>query len=205
MEHAADLAVAALDEGDFVPGVGGLFVEADFGGRGFYAAVVIESDVNAVAEALEGFFVGAAADFHQIFFGDVGAGFGEFLREGAIVGEEEEAFAGVVEAANGIDAFGERAEELHDGGAAFRIADGGDVAFGLVEHEIEEALGRLDGFAVDGDGVGVGIGFGAEFGDDLAVEGDAAGGDDFFGFAAGGDAGGGEDFLEAGEHWGRRG
>jgi len=34
----------------------------------------------------------------------------------------------------------------------------------------------------------------------LAVEGDAAGGDDFFGFAAGGDAGGGEDFLEAGLH-----
>ncbi len=68
---------------------------------------------------------------------------------------------------------------MHDGGAAFGIADGGDVAFGFVEHEIEEALGWLDGLAVDGDRVGVGIGFGAEFGDDLAVEGDAAGGDDF--------------------------
>jgi len=28
-------------------------------------------------------------------------------------------------------------------GAAFGIADGGDVAFGFVEHEIEEALGWL--------------------------------------------------------------
>jgi len=195
LEHAADLAVAAFDEGDFVPGVGGVFVELDFGGRGFYAAVVVERDVDATAESSEGFFVGAAADFHQIFFGDVGAGFGEFLGEGAVVGEEEEAFAGVVEAAHGIDTFRERAEKLHDGGAAFGIADGGDVAFGLVEHEINRALSGLDGFAVDGDGIGVGIGFGAEFGDDLAVEGDAAGGDDFFGFAAGGDAGGGEDFL----------
>jgi hypothetical protein len=175
-------------------------VETDFGGRGFYSAVVVESDVDAGAEASEGFFVGAAADFDEIFFGNVGAGFGEFLGEGAVVGEEEEAFAGVVEAAYGIDAFGERAEELHYGGAAFGIADSGDVAFGFVEHEVEEALGWLDGFAVDADGVGVGIGFGAEFGDDLAVEGDAAGGDDFLGFAAGGDAGGGEDFLEAGEH-----
>jgi hypothetical protein len=89
---------------------------------------------------------------------------------------------------------------LHDGGPAFGIADRGDIAFGLVEHEIEEALGRFDGFAIDADGVGVGISFGAEFGDDLAIESDPAGGDDFFGFAAGGNAGGGEDFLEAGLH-----
>ena len=123
------------------------------------------------------------------------------MGEGAVVGEEEETFAGVVEAADGIDALGERAEELHDGGTALGITDGCDVAFGFVEHEVEEALGWLDGFAVDGDGVGVGIGFGAEFGDDLAVECNAAGGDDFFGFAARGDAGGGEDFLEALLHW----
>jgi hypothetical protein len=179
-------------------------VEADFGGRGFYAAVVLEGDVDAGAEACEGFFVGTAADFDEIFFGDVRAGFRKFLGEGAVVGEEEEAFAGVVEAADGIDALGERAEKLHDGGAALGIRDGGYVAFGFVEHEVEEALGRLDGFAIDADGVSIGIGLGAEFGDDLAVEGDAARGDDLFGFAAGGDAGGGEDFLETGEHW-RRG
>jgi len=203
LEHAADLTVAAFDEGDFVPGVGGVFVELDFGGRGFYAAIVVEGDVDATAEASEGFFVGTATDLDEIFFGDVGAGFGEFLGEGAVVGEEEKAFARVVEAPDGIDTFRERAEELHDGGAAFGVADGGDVAFGFVEHEIEKALGGFDGFAVDGDGVGFGIGFGAEFGDDLAVEGDAAGRDDFFGFAAGGHASGGKDFLEALLH-GRR-
>ena len=38
-------------------------MELDFGGGGFYAAVVVESDVDAGAEAGEGFFVGAAADF----------------------------------------------------------------------------------------------------------------------------------------------
>ena len=73
LEHAADLAVAAFDEGDFVPGIGSVFVVTDFGGGGFYAAVVVEGDVNAGAEAREGFFVGAAADLDEIFFGDVGA------------------------------------------------------------------------------------------------------------------------------------
>lgn len=134
LEHAADLAVAAFDESDFVPGVGGVFVETNFGGRGFYATVVVEGDVDAVAEAGKGFFVRAAADFDQVFFGDVGAGFGQFLGQGAVVGQEQEAFARVVKAADGVDALGERADELHYGGAAFGIADGGDVAFGLVEH-----------------------------------------------------------------------
>jgi len=76
LEHAADLAVATFDQGDFVPRVGGVFVELNFGGRGFYAAVVVESDVNAGSQAGQGFFVGAAADFDEIFFGYVRAGFG---------------------------------------------------------------------------------------------------------------------------------
>jgi len=105
--------------------------------------------VDSGAEAGEGFFVGAAADFDEVFFGDVRAGFGEFLGEGAVVGEEEEAFAGVVEAADRVDAFGEWTEELHYGGAAFGIADGGDVAFGFVEHEVDRALSGFDGFVVD--------------------------------------------------------
>ena len=200
MEHAANLAVAALDERDCVPGVGSVLVELDFGRRSFDAAIVVEGDVDAVAETLEGCFVGASADFDEISFGDVRGGLGELLGEGAIVGEEEKPLAGVVEAADGIDAGGEIAEELHDGGTSFGIVDGGNVAFGFIQHEIDRRLDGLDGFAVNGDGVGVGIGFGAEFGDDLAVDGDAAGGDEFLGFAARGNAGGGEDFLEAFGH-----
>ena len=153
--------------------------------------------MDAAAEAVEGFFVGAAIDFDEIGFGDVRSGFGELLGERAVVGEEQEAFGGVIEATNGIDAGGEIAEELHDGRATFGIAYGGDVAFRFIQHEIDGALGGLDGAAVDGDGVCVGIGFGAQFGDDLAVEGDTAGGDEFLGLTAGGDAGGGEEFLEA--------
>jgi hypothetical protein len=130
----------------------------------------------------------------------VRTGFGEFLGEGTIVGKEKKPFAGVVEAANGVDTLGEFTEELHDGGASFGIADGGDVAFRFVQQKIDETLRAAKGFAVDADGVGLRVGFGSLLGDDLAVKRDAAGGDDPFGFAAGGDAGGGEDFLEAEGH-----
>ncbi len=73
-------------------------------------------------------------------------GLGEFLGEGTIVGHEEQTFAGIVEAANRIDAFGLLGEEIHDGGAAFGIADGGDITFRLVEEEIDEGLGRFKGW-----------------------------------------------------------
>ena len=58
-------------------------------------------------------------------------------------------------------------------------------------HEVEERFGLLERFAIDADVVGGGIGFAAEFGDDGPIDGDAAGGEEFFGFAARGDAGSG--------------
>lgn len=133
----------------------------DFAGRELDAAVVVEGDDDAVAKVLDGLFVGLAADFYMVGFGDVGAGFGEFLGQGAVVGEEEKTFAGVVETADGVNAFGKIAEELHDGGATFGIADRGDVAFGFVHQEIDETLRARERLAVDGDGVGGGIGFDA--------------------------------------------
>ena len=133
MEHAADLAIAAFNENDFVPGVGGVFEEADLGGRSFDAATVVENDGDAVAEALERLLGGTAANFDVVGLGDVGGGFGELLSEGAVVGEEQQTLAGVVEAADGIEALGLVAEKLHDGGTALGIAGGGDVAFGLVQ------------------------------------------------------------------------
>ncbi len=147
---------------------------------------------------------GTTADLDEIGFGDVGAGVGELLGERAVVGEEEQSFAGVVEAADGIDALGKIFEKLHDGGAAFGIGDGSDVAFGLVQKEVDKTLRRSEGAAIDADFVGEGIGLSALLGDDLAVESDAAVGDDLLGLATGSDAGSGEDFLEAFGH-GKRG
>jgi hypothetical protein len=49
--------------------------------------------------------------------------------------------------------------------------------------------------AIDLDVVGGEIGLGAEFSNDLAIDGDAALGNQFFRFAARGYSGGGDDFL----------
>ena len=61
LEHAADLAIAAFDEHDFVPGVGGLFDEANPCGCGLHSPAVIKGDREARAQALDGLLAVANA------------------------------------------------------------------------------------------------------------------------------------------------
>lgn len=138
-----DLAVAALDQSNFVPRIGRIFEQADLSGRELHAPTVLKGDGDAVAKPLERLVAGLAANFDVVGLGNMVSGFGELLGQVAVVGEEQEAFAGVVEATDGVDALGQIAEELHDGGATFGVGDGGDVAFRLVQQEIDESLWGL--------------------------------------------------------------
>ncbi len=54
---------------------------------------------------VELFFGGLAGDFDEIGLLDAGCGFGELVGEFAVVGDQQQAFAQVVEAADGIEAL----------------------------------------------------------------------------------------------------
>src|SRR5581483_380346 len=97
--------------------------------------------LNAFAQLLDLFFGGLAADLHQILFRNVGGGVGKLGGHVAVVGEKEQDFAEVIEAADGIDARGNALDEIHHGGAAFGVGDGGDVALGLVKENVDVLLG----------------------------------------------------------------
>ncbi len=68
---------------------------------------------------------------------------------------------------------------------------------GFIHGEVEELAWGVEEFAIDLDVVSGEVGFGAEGGDGLAIDLDAALEDDFLGVAAAGDASLGENFLEA--------
>lgn len=126
---------------------------------------------------------------------------GEALGEGTVVGEEDQAFAVVVEAADGVEAEVFRGADgsgpLDDGGAALGVMGGAEDAAGFVG-KIGFAGFGADGTAVEGDGVAGGVDAEAGFGGGAAVDGDAAGGEEGGGAAAGRESGGGEEGLEAG-------
>ena len=103
-KHFADLAIAAFDDGDFEPGVVAFADEADFRGRSAHAASAFFGDGDAAAKFVELGFVGLAGDFHDVNFRHMRSGFHQAVRESSVVGHEQKAFAGPVEAAHGIDA-----------------------------------------------------------------------------------------------------
>lgn len=121
--------------------------------------------------------------------------FHQEIGEFAIVGEQQQAFAGVVETAHGIDARADPVKQIHHSGAMLRIVERGDVALGLVHQQINVPLGTVKEFPVYADVVNVGIGFGAQFGDDLPIDRDESSGDDLLGLAARSNSGSSDNFL----------
>ncbi len=219
-KHLAKLAVASFGECDLVPRVLTTANLLDLCRLGEHAVAAAFADFveastinhDATAQLRDGFVGRSAGDFYQVRFLDAGGGLGQTIGEVAIVGHQKQALAEVIEATDGIEPrhfavlagdFLLRllAKEFHDGWAAFGVVERGDVAARLVDHEVALRLRAGEALAVDLDVVVRRVGAGAEFGDDLAVDLNAAVEDDLLGGAARGDAGLREDFLQAVAAW----
>jgi len=201
LEHAADLAVAAFNQRDGVPRV--FLVNGEFDARrlrahteaaAFHAGLLRSASAgharlrrqhNSVTQFLNVLFRRLSADLHLVGLRNVRAGLRQLRHQVAVVGHQQQTFAHVIQSANGEDAFLHARDQFHDRGATFGIAHRGDVSFGLINHQIDVALGAAQKLAIKADFVGTRVGFRAEFGDDLAVHRNAAASNQFFGFAPG--------------------
>ena len=94
-----------------------------------------------------------------------------------------------------VKARGAGRQQVDHARPAGRIAGGADDAGGFVDGEVD-GLASCSDFAVDADFLRLRIDAGAELGDHLAVDLDAAFEDELLALAAAGDAGGGEHFLQ---------
>lgn len=135
-------------------------------------------DHQAVAQALQRLVRWAAHREHVIFLGEAIFRMHHAVGDIAVVGEQQQTFGVAIEPPNWIDPLGD-VNQPHHRPAVALILDGGDVAARLVENEIARA-GALDGIAVDEDHGVDRIRLGAELSDDLAVDADAPGRDQFF-------------------------
>ena len=115
----------------------------------------------------------------------------------AVVGEQQQPLAVIVETAHRVHALFEAVKQIHHGFPALRIADRGHAVHRLVQREIEQTLGGAQHLAIDFDVVAIEIGLRAKFGDGRSVDHDAALGHERLGLAPRGDAGAGENLLEA--------
>ena len=199
LKHLAQLAVATLDDDDFVPGIVALADFANLGRRGMHTTRTRFATLNGDAgpQAIEFFFGGLTADLDQISLLDARGGFRELIGEVAVVSDQQQALAQVVQPADRIEALAQFREELHHCRPLLRITDCSDESPRLVEHEVAQAFRPLQQLAVDADVVAGGIGLGAEFRDDLAIHLHAAFGNQVLGMTAAGDSGLRQDLLQA--------
>lgn len=193
-EHAADLVVFALSENQF-GGAGGVGEECELGG----GAGGVFSVEDQGAGGKEGDEVGReiAVGGGAVELGDFVFRRGVFVDEPGLVGEEDEARGVFIEASDGGDlrvagtpAFG---EEIVNAGA-FAFVVGADEAERFVEKK-EQAVGMVEGGAVDEDLVGAG--FGGRIADGRAADGDGVFFEEVAGLAAGAVAEVGEELVEA--------
>ena len=140
--------------------------------------------VGVAAKALQIAHQQAAFDFYVIHLREIGPIFQHFGGEIAVVGEKDETAGVVIEAADGIDALGQAAQEISECLAALGIGHGGNDFGRLVEDEVDATLVGLDKFSGGFDAVFGGVGFAAKFGNDLAVDADLAANDELLGVAA---------------------
>jgi hypothetical protein len=150
LKHLAQFAVAAFNQNNFVPGIVALAYLTDASRRGANAvgARLAALDGDPCAKYVEFSLAGNAGDFDQIGFLHSGSGAGQAVGKLAVVGHQQQAFAHVVEAANGVQALPHLLKELHHRGAAFGILDRGDEPARLVEDKVAEPLGALQQLAV---------------------------------------------------------
>src|SRR4051812_4092201 len=120
---------------------------------------------------------------------------GEALCEIAIVGEDEQAFGLRVKTADIEKTRQMRWQQIEDRVADLRVASRGNETRRLMQHNVEPTL-TVDEFPVDLDVIAL-SGLRAEVSADLAVDHDAAGGDQFIAVPARTQTGRGKIAVEA--------
>src|SRR5208283_3159140 len=114
-----------------------------------------EARAGFLAETIEFLEGEAALDLDVINLRELGPGFKHGGGEIAIVGEKDEAGIGVVEGADGINAFGKAAEEIAKCAAALGIGEGAEFGDDLAVDAHLARENELLGVAARGDaGVG---------------------------------------------------
>jgi len=195
-EEAADFAFFAVVEVHF-EAAGVAF--ANFGsGDDFFCLEEFAFVLDPVEEFRDVRLVKIAVEDDAVTLHDLVAGMGEPVGEVAVVGEDEEAFAVLVEASGAEHALALEVggKEVKDGLAAVRVGVGAEEALGFVEDKGDGAGGLGgEGLLVNEDGV-VGLTFVAEF-SDFSVVADFAVADEGLRFATGTESGVGDDFLKA--------
>lgn len=191
--HAANLPVEALMERE---GEGGIATGRGAGSDFHRSRSVSFGEHHSAPHDIERFFWSIPTNKNFISLSPAAARMHKLLGEGAVVGQNEESFRKIVQAADRVEAQSAKLlrDKIKDGFASLGIRGSGDHLHGLVQHKIDMLLSVPERFAVHRNRV-VGADAHAGFGRS-AIDADTSLGDEFIRFAARADAGLGNNLIE---------
>lgn len=184
LENDAHLAVLALAQAKRQPYVIALLA-LDLR---FHRPVGNALDLDPLGQRSEGRLIGAAEGAHAVTAQPAGRGQFEQALQPAIIGQQQQPLGVEIEAADGKQPRQIGRQIVEDGRAAFGIAGGSDTAARLMIQEKASTFRFRQGLAVEQHLILV-ADIERRAIDDLAVDADAAGGDEVLGVAARGNAG----------------
>jgi hypothetical protein len=170
-EHLAQLAIASFNQNYFIPGVVPLAHLPYLGRSSVHLSGSRPPAINChtLAQTIQILLGGQSADFYQIGLFNSRCSPRQFVRQLAIIRHEQQAFAQVVQAADGVKPLAHLFEELHHCGASLRIAHSGDKPLRLVQHEVPQPLRPLEQFSVYPNVIACRISLCAQLGNYLAI------------------------------------
>ena len=211
LKHAANLPVAPFCQRHLVPGIFLVHRQLDVRRLGhdaeaaaLHARLLLSAcarqsrlgwQQDAVAQLINLFFRRLARHLHHVRLGHVGAGARQLRHQVAVVRQQQQAFAHVIQPAHGEDPLFHVLQQVHHRRTTLGIAYRGHRALGLVQRNVNVALRSLQQFSVHANFVKARIGLAARLGDDVSVHAHQSCGDQLFGLAARGQPGGGQNFL----------
>jgi hypothetical protein len=158
-------------------------------------------DAHAAAHPVQGVLGRLAAHAGVILPLHLVAGMQETFGEGSVVGQQEQAFRVVVEAAHRVDVLADVGQQVEDRLPLFRVLPRRDVPSRLVQQDVAMTRRDANPLAVHADVVPAGVGPRAELQHRGAVHRDAALRDERLGGAPRRHARGGEDLLKPFAGW----
>jgi len=170
--HPPDLAVASLAD-DYLQrsGVLCLVVAGQFHPRRGGDAVI---EGYAHPQPVELFLARPAGDGGYICLVDPVTGMGQGVGKLAVVGHEEQSLGVVIQPPHRVEADGDGGDKIGHRFSAARVAESGNNAAGFIQQHVYFFFASQRP-AIDGDDVPPRLHFGAEFGDNPPVHGDATG------------------------------
>ncbi len=194
-KHAPDLAITPFNQRDFIPWIGRLLHQANACGRGPHTKTFFGGDGNSAPQLLQRFIRRNSGNFHHISFRDLRRSFHQLIGQRPVIGEKQQALAGIIEASHGIHTVLHPTNQLHDGGPVLWIAHRGHITFGLIQQQVDVELCSLQQLSIHANVIDIRVGLGAQFRHHGSIDLHVPAADQFFGLAPGSDSGCGNYFL----------